>query len=76
VVDQVFASFHREAIAMSDDLDQQLDAARDRLDRDVELLSQALDLRELLEWCIDLDDAVSAVAEFKYVSKAHRRRRQ
>jgi hypothetical protein len=51
----------------------ELDAARDRLRRGVELLNLALDLRERLYWgCFDLDDARAEVAVFKYACAAHR----
>lgn len=50
----------------------QLDRARARLDASVLLLEQALDLRELLWWQCDLDDARADVNALKYAYKAHR----
>jgi hypothetical protein len=41
-------------------------AARGRLNRDLDLIDRALDLREMLYWgCFDLDDARAEVADFK-----------
>lgn len=36
-------------------------AARDRLDRTLDLLSATLDLREQLRWSLDLDDMLEAM---------------
>ena len=47
------------------DLIGSLNAARDKLNAHVALLNRALDLRELLYFGIDLDDAVQAVADFR-----------
>ena len=49
------------------------DYARARLDRGVDLLQQALELRELLGWgVVDLDDAVERVREFKRAAAIYR----
>jgi hypothetical protein len=47
------------------DLIAQLDLARARLDRATDLMSRALDLREALEWGLDLDDMAREVESFK-----------
>jgi hypothetical protein len=54
------------------DLLAQLDAARARLDASVLLLELALDLRALLWWQCDLDDAGADVNALKYAVQAHR----
>jgi hypothetical protein len=56
----------------TEDLLAELDAARARLDSSVLLLQRALDLRELLWWQCDLDDARADVNGLKYAGKAHR----
>jgi hypothetical protein len=50
--------------------------ARDRLDEGVELLNEALDLREQLEWgVLDLDHARGAVSQLGRAVLVHRRSR-
>jgi len=50
----------------------QLDHARDRLDRGVDLLQQAIDLRQMLGFQIDLDHAVDLVGHFTDAVRAYR----
>jgi len=58
------------------DMIAELNAARDRLDRGLDLLDRARDLRELLYMgVLELDDAHAMVAEFKRDVDAHRRQR-
>jgi hypothetical protein len=52
----------------------QLDAARRRVDRATELLERSLDLRERLQWGLDLDDMVEEVRVFKRDCRVFARR--
>lgn len=51
----------------------ELEDARAKLDRGVDLLQLAIDLQEQLWWSLDLDDAVAEVAALKRAVEAHRR---
>jgi hypothetical protein len=50
---------------MPDELLEQHRAARRQLDETLELLDRALDLREQLQWQLDLDDMVEFVAQLR-----------
>ena len=52
----------------------ELTAARDQLDRTIELLERSLDLREQLTFQFDMDDARDLVAEFVRDVDQHMRR--
>jgi hypothetical protein len=53
---------------------RQLDGARDRLDRAVELMQQSLDLRQQLAWgVLDIDHARAEVHTFKSAVAAYQR---
>jgi hypothetical protein len=56
------------------DLLAKLDAARDRLGRGVDLIAQALDLRAMLCWQMELDHMRDLVDAWKRDVAAHRRK--
>ena len=51
--------------ARSVDIVAELDAARANLDRKTALLRWSIDLREQLQWSLDLDDMTKQVAAFR-----------
>jgi hypothetical protein len=55
------------------DVNAQLNLARSRIDRATALINRALDLREQLEWGIDLDVAAQEVADFTRDVTLHKR---
>jgi hypothetical protein len=51
----------------------ELDGARRRLDHGVDLMQEAIELRQQLYFGLDLDHAVELVEQFKRAVDAHRR---
>ena len=58
------------------DLRDQLDDARRRLDLSTDLLARALDLIELFSWGVDLDEARRLANELRRDANAERGRRR